>query len=804
LFFQHSKNNKEDTMSRITTTCALIFLFVCPAVAQIQVETLQGLPVTAREVVIQLRSPARLPLIAQQQDIEVSRSIGSNGAVLLRSRSKSAGELITNLAADQDVVFVEPNYVVQAVLTPNDPNFNLLWGLKNNNVPGADINAAAAWDVTTGSTANVVGVVDTGVLYTHPDLAANMWSAPTSFTVTFGAQQITCAAGTHGFRVINGARSCAPVDDHFHGTHVSGTIGAVGNNNQGVVGVNWTASIMALKFLSSSGSGSIADAIDVIAFARQAKQIFGAQANVRVLNNSWGGGGFSQAMLNEINAANQADMLFVAAAGNDNANNNLIPFYPANYNAPNVVSVAATTITDARSSFSNYGSSTVHLGAPGSNVYSTTLNNSYTYASGTSMASPHVAGAAALILSVCNLNTAGLKANILNNVDPIASMAGMTITGGRLDVNNSIQACKGNGPPDFTISATPPSQTIRVGENTSYTISISPTNGFNGTVNLSLSLLPAGITGSFASNMIFGGSGSTTLNIQTTAAASPGTYPLTVTGTNGNLVHSFNVQLVLTDANFSMSASPSSQTIVPGAGTSYAVTLTRTGGFAASVAFSVSGLPANATGTFSPPATLGTSTTLNITTNGNVAPGTYNLTLTGTGGGLTRTANVTLTIQSFTMTASPSSRTIPIGGFTTFSMQLTRMGGFAEPVVFDVFGMPLNALNGFFPPIITGDTTTLVIVAGPTVAPGVYPMTVIAGVPGGLVRTANVTLTVQSISVAVSPFSRSIIKGGSTTYSVTVIDRDTLDHRSRHVERDSLVADYRTRREHDILHQYRA
>jgi len=804
LFFQHSKNNKEDTMSRITTTCALIFLFVCPAVAQIQVETLQGLPVTAREVVIQLRSPARLPLIAQQQDIEVSRSIGSNGAVLLRSRSKSAGELITNLAADQDVVFVEPNYVVQAVLTPNDPNFNLLWGLKNNNVPGADINAAAAWDVTTGSTANVVGVVDTGVLYTHPDLAANMWSAPTSFTVTFGAQQITCAAGTHGFRVINGARSCAPVDDHFHGTHVSGTIGAVGNNNQGVVGVNWTASIMALKVLSSSGSGSIADAIDVIAFARQAKQIFGAQANVRVLNNSWGGGGFSQAMLNEINAANQADMLFVAAAGNDNANNNLIPFYPANYNAPNVVSVAATTITDARSSFSNYGSSTVHLGAPGSNVYSTTLNNSYTYASGTSMASPHVAGAAALILSVCNLNTAGLKANILNNVDPIASMAGMTITGGRLDVNNSIQACKGNGPPDFTISATPPSQTIRVGENTSYTISISPTNGFNGTVNLSLSLLPAGITGSFASNMIFGGSGSTTLNIQTTAAASPGTYPLTVTGTNGNLVHSFNVQLVLTDANFSMSASPSSQTIVPGAGTSYAVTLTRTGGFAASVAFSVSGLPANATGTFSPPATLGTSTTFNITTNGNVAPGTYNLTLTGTGGGLTRTAGVTLTIQSFTMTASPSSRTIPIGGFTTFSMQLTRMGGFAEPVVFDVFGMPLNALNGFFPPIITGDTTTLVIVAGPTVAPGVYPMTVIAGVPGGLVRTANVTLTVQSISVAVSPFSRSIIKGGSTTYSVTVIDRDTLDHRSRHVERDSLVADYRTRREHDILHQYRA
>jgi subtilisin family serine protease len=170
-----------------------------------------------------------------------------------------------------------------------------------------------------------------------------------------------------------------------------------------------------------------------------------------VLSNSWGGGGFSQALLDEINRANSNDMLFVAAAGNNNSNNDTTAFYPANYNAANVVAVASTTRTDARSSFSNFGATTVDLGAPGSSILSTTRNNTYSVFSGTSMATPHVSGAAALVLSECALNTAALKANILNNVDPISSMSGITITGGRLNVDKAIRACSGGGGTPVTI-----------------------------------------------------------------------------------------------------------------------------------------------------------------------------------------------------------------------------------------------------------------------------------------------------------------------------------------------------------------
>src|SRR5207247_6416930 len=199
----------------------------------------------------------------------------------------------------------EPNCIFHTTLKPNDPSFPQRWGLQNTGTPGADISAVPAWDITRGSTSNVVGVVDTGIDYDHPDLAANIWSAPFAFSVTIAGQTINCAAGTHGFNAI--ANTCDPKDDNNHGSHVSGTIGAVGNNGIGVVGVNWTASIMGLKFLDKNGSGSTSNAINAIEFAIQAKALFGVAANVRVLSNSWGGGGFSQALLNQINKANTND-----------------------------------------------------------------------------------------------------------------------------------------------------------------------------------------------------------------------------------------------------------------------------------------------------------------------------------------------------------------------------------------------------------------------------------------------------------------------------------------------------------------
>ena len=381
-------------------------------------------------------------------DADVVESLDRRGGRRMRSRRLRTTELMALLAQDPDVEFVEPNYVLRVDASPNDPSFPSLWGLFNTGlntvggggVAGADIDAPAAWDITTGSRANVVAIVDTGVDYNHPDLAANMWSAPASFQVTVGGMTITCQAGTHGFNAIT--RTCDPMDDQYHGTHVAGTIGASGNNGAGVVGVNWTASMMGIKFMGASGSGYTSDAVLGLEFAMQAKTVFASTrgANVRVLSNSWGGGS-SQSLVNAINAANGSDMLFVAAAGNSGTNNDISPHFPSSYSTPNMVAVASSDNFDQRSSFSNYGASTVHLAAPGSAILSTLPGNSYGVLYGTSMATPQVSGAAMLALSMCQLTTAQLKSLLLGSVDPLPAFSGITTTGGRLNVRAAVQNC---------------------------------------------------------------------------------------------------------------------------------------------------------------------------------------------------------------------------------------------------------------------------------------------------------------------------------------------------------------------------
>lgn len=432
---------------------ALGTLLICafPSWSQSHAEFIQGKEAAAREILVKFKA-ANFSIQSFNQmvtalDIEASELIGSAGTVWIRSRSKTAASLLRDLHGLPEIEYVEPNYIVTAVDIPSDPRFGELWGLENTGqlilgtrgLAGADISAVPAWEITHGSPANVAVVVDTGIDYTHADLADNVWSAPAEFTVDVGSGPILCDAGTHGYNAIT--NTCDPRDDNNHGTHVSGTIGAVGNNNLGVVGVNWVASIMGSKFLNAGGSGTTANAIKAIEFAIQVKNTFGADANVRLLSNSWGGGGFSQALLDEIGAASDNDMLFVAAAGNNNGNNDAAPFYPASYDSPNVISVAATTNVDTKSGFSNFGANTVHLGAPGSSVLSTIRNQGYAYFSGTSMATPHVSGAALLVISVCPLKTAELKSTILANVDPIDALSGITITGGRLNVANAITAC---------------------------------------------------------------------------------------------------------------------------------------------------------------------------------------------------------------------------------------------------------------------------------------------------------------------------------------------------------------------------
>ena len=381
-------------------------------------------------------------------------AVGRRGLRRIRSQARNVEQLLVHFRAQPGVVFAEPNYIVHAIATPNDARFAELWGLLNTGqrvggslgVPGADISAPSAWAQSTGSRAHVVGIIDSGIDYTHPDLAANIWSAPTAFTVTIGGVDITCPAGSHGFNAI--ARSCDPMDTLGHGTHVAGTAGAIGNNGIGVAGVNWTASLIAAKFLDDVGAGTTADAIDSIDFMIQVKEAFGAGgANIRVLNNSWGGGAFSTALRDVIASAAASDILFVAAAGNFARDTDVAPFYPASYDVPNVVAVAASTNQDRLWPPSNYGAASVDLAAPGEFVFSTNPGGAYGYRSGTSMAAPHVAGAAALVLSTCAYDTLELKDILLSTVDVVPALAARTLTGGRLNVDRAVRSCLPDGIP---------------------------------------------------------------------------------------------------------------------------------------------------------------------------------------------------------------------------------------------------------------------------------------------------------------------------------------------------------------------
>ncbi len=378
-----------------------------------------------------------------EQGAKIIRRYRSSETVLVKMPSSEGSvsfrQAMTGLLAAEDVKNVEANTVLKMLAVPDDERFSELYGMQNTGqtegLEGADIRATEAWDVTTGSLDVLVGVIDTGIDGTHPDLVDNMWSNPgetgldengnDKATNGIDDDENGYVDDHSGWDFVNNDND--PFDDQGHGTHCAGTIGAKGNNGIGVAGVNWEVSLVGLKFLGGDGTGTLSDALAAIEYS--------TTLGVNLTSNSWGGGGYSEPMADAIREAESAGILFVAAAGNESNDNDRNPSYPSSYPLSNVISVAATDHNDELAFFSNYGRNTVHLAAPGVDVLSTVPGNKYDFYSGTSMACPHVAGAAALLWSEFpDASFHEIKARLIGNVQGISSVRSSTIAAGRLSL----------------------------------------------------------------------------------------------------------------------------------------------------------------------------------------------------------------------------------------------------------------------------------------------------------------------------------------------------------------------------------
>jgi len=341
---------------------------------------------------------------------------------------------VTNREAVLDVVrkyqhsgmveYAEPDYHVSLASTfPNDPSFldGTLWGLnnagQNGGLANADIDGPEAWSALTSASNVIVAVTDTGIRYTHEDLAGNMWTNPQD--------------GAHGINALTG--SSDPNDDNGHGTRVAGVIGAVGNNGLGVVGVAWRVQLMACKFVDHSGNGTVSDALVCLDFART--------NGARIINASWGLDEFSLSLFNAVATLHAAGIIFVAAAGNQARDIDLLPRYPASYDLDNVIAVTATTRRDELYSLANVGATNVDVAAPGDEIYSvdSKADDSYAFDFGTSMATAYTSGAAALLRAGHPAESpAQIIARLRTASDPLPGLDGMCVSGGRLNLRKAL------------------------------------------------------------------------------------------------------------------------------------------------------------------------------------------------------------------------------------------------------------------------------------------------------------------------------------------------------------------------------
>jgi subtilisin family serine protease len=406
------------------------------------------------EVLVRFRSTATPDtirnIVARLNDRIEDRIESVSGLDVIEDEN---GETAEHVAAEYrelpEVEYAEPNYKIRLEeetaanpALPGDPRFDEQWALNNDGQnggkAGADVSALKAWKVTKGSDQVVVAVVDSGVDYTHRDLAANIWTRPANIK-QYQDEDLTTDGPVddeHGFDTTNDTPD--PMDQNGHGTHCAGIIGAEGDNDFGIVGINWKVQIMPLRFIDASGSGTTKAAIEAINYVIDRKK---AGVNVRIISASWGSTAKSRALEDVIRKAYDEGILFVAAAGNSSSDNDSMPHYPASYNIGNVVSVAALDRNDELASFSNFGVKSVQIAAPGKEIISTWLGDDFREASGTSMATPYVSGIAALILSKHpKMSVDELRAKLLKSVDKLPSLDGKVTTGGRINAAKAVGA----------------------------------------------------------------------------------------------------------------------------------------------------------------------------------------------------------------------------------------------------------------------------------------------------------------------------------------------------------------------------
>lgn len=358
-------------------------------------------------------------------------------------------------AKNSNVLYVEPDFKIRInPIKSEGSQFEQQWALDNvgqkvgklAGVKDADINGPEAWEMTKGDKEVVLGIIDTGVLYTHPDLIDNMWNNPGEIPGNgIDDDNNGFVDDVHGINAMN--KSGDPLDDNGHGTHCSGIMGGTNASGKGIFGVNQKVSIIGCKFLDAEGGGNMSDALVCMDYFSKLKTREKNPVDIAAINASWGGPGKSKAMQDAIKKLGSDGILFIAAAGNDSEDNDSTASYPANYKLSNIISVAATNNKDELASFSNYGNKSVHVAAPGMDIVSTVLNNGYDSYSGTSMATPYVTGLIGLLKS----KNPGLGSKQLKNL-VIAGGTSLKSLEGKVISSRRIRAADKNGKGSLTCS----------------------------------------------------------------------------------------------------------------------------------------------------------------------------------------------------------------------------------------------------------------------------------------------------------------------------------------------------------------